>query len=326
MEAALADLSATPGLWCITNNTMNLGPMDCPAGAAPNPLLLATRLLGDHARRFGHMAKPLAMVFCGSGFSLTGDRAPLNNVLFPLDSATLAAAFRTLCPQDRFIVPLPGTAITIDGGCLASGESQAQFVRALPSDCWPDRSFAIEGEEPKPFQELEAGSGKARASEQELRLLLDLLSEFARYLYGTALFRALYSIDAAKLGDIKPTFAIFAISGGEYHVFEYCPSSCEFVNLKQDTWPASHIIAIECYATDLLDVLRCRLSLSAVMFGRIRRWHAPAPDLRWALDRALWQYAHPLRHPVRYFETYMELFKAEPADVEMVRFALAEPQ
>jgi Beta-lactamase superfamily domain len=318
MQAQLEELSGR-SLWSITNNTIDMSILECPAGAAPDPIALASRIFADHARRFTPSRPPLATLFCGTGFCFRGDRSFLNKHFFPLDSAALASALNLLRPTERFIVPVPGTEIATIGSTIHNVATNSAFLRtARPAD-WPDRTYSPTGGGQYYLEDLHPATARTELKEGELALLTESLSSFAEYLYATPLFRALYSLgDGSLEKDIRPTLGIRAIDGADSRFFEYDPSACGFHLLQGDARLDEYVVGLECFASDLLALLSSNLSPAALMFGRVRRWRCRSHDLIGALDRAVWEYAHPLRHPERYLELYEAIFAREPSCVPRV--------
>jgi hypothetical protein len=314
VEAQLRQRGLVPGLWGYANNMMNMSFQERPVRAAPSMMPIATRFVMEHARR---PSPVLASLMCGGGFSFAGARAWMNNVFFPLDSNRLFEGLQMLGPQERFIVPLPGMQIVTDKDRIVSISDSAPFLRVLPQDQWPDRTYSPQSIRPS---DVEPATGRTGLRAGELDELKGLLAAFAEFLYGGPLFRGLYSLTAAALpAGIRPTFAIAAMADSGGHVFEYDPAGCRFNLLAQPTPLSEYVAGLECFATDLLEFLRGRLAPSSLMFGRVCRWRGGAENLTGAIDRAIWTYGHPLRRPAQYLEFYRSLYALEPAETPKVK-------
>jgi hypothetical protein len=72
---------------------------------------------------------------------------------------------------------------------------------------------------------------------------------------------------------------------------------------------------MECWATDLLAVLRGELGPIALTFGRARLWNALPDKLRFDIFGELTRVSHPLRRPAEYLRNYQRQW-AKCADVE----------
>src|SRR5262249_40969248 len=90
------------------------------------------------------------------------------------------------------------------------------------------------------------------------------------------------------------------------YVYAYEPSSCSFVSVESEDPAAEFIAVFECWATDLLALFRGRISPTAIDFARHREWNASPETFPFSLNRDLFAYAHPLRHPQRYLELYRQ--------------------
>jgi hypothetical protein len=150
----------------------------------------------------------------------------------------------------------------------------------------------------------------------ELEELTERLVAFAEFLYGTPLFRALYSMPGAA--KPKARFAISAVSENADHMFEYDPPAGRFELLKQKAQLADYAAGMECFASDLLDFLRGKLAPSALMFGRLSRWRSGPENLIPAIDRAIWVYGHPLKRQAMHLDLYRSLYALEPKETPKV--------
>jgi hypothetical protein len=241
----------------------------------------------------------------------------MNHVFFPLDSDQLFEGLQAVTPKERFIVPPPGMQITADRDRVVSVADSAPFLRTLPREQWPDRTYTPNK---VPSADAAPASGRTGLRAGELEELTDRLAAFAEFLYGGQLFRGLYSLTSAALpAKVKAKFAIGAMADGGDHLFEYDPTGCRFELLKQLAPLSEYVAGLECFASDLLEFLRGRLTPSALMFGRICRWRGAGENLASAIDHAIWLYGHPLRRPAQYLELYRSIYALEPADVPKVR-------
>jgi hypothetical protein len=314
IEAQLQLRGVNPGLWGYANNVLNMSFQEQPPRPPPTMPPIVERFVAEHRRR---KTPPLASLMCGGGFSFTGPRAWMNNVFFPLDSDKLFEGLQTVSSKERFIVVTPGMQIVTDKDRISSVTDSAPFLRTLPKEQWPDRAYMPAKAKP---QTVAPASGRRELRAGELDELGGCLVAFAEFLYGTSLFRALYSLtDGAAPSQIRSKFAINAMSGDVDHVFEYDPAGCRFVLLEKPAPLAEYVAGMECFASDLLEFLRGRLAPSALMFGRLLRWRGGGENLTPAIDRAIWLYGHPLRRPAQHLELYRSIYAREPADAPKVR-------
>ena len=311
IEAQLRQRGVAPSLWCYANNVMNMSFQEMPPRRAPAQLPIIARFIADH---IGRPPPPLASIMCGGGFSFTGSRKWMNNGFFALASDTLFEGLQKLEPEERFIAPAPGGRITIAKDRIAGVEEASSFLRAPPKDQWPDRSYTPAKLSPGT---VEPASGRMKPQPGELEELTERLAAFAEFLYGTSLFRALYSMSGAARP--KARFAISAVSDDADHVFEYDPSAGCFELLKQRAQLADYAAGMECFASDLLDFLRGKLAPSALMFGRLSRWRGGPENLIPAIDRAIWTYGHPLRRQAQHLDLYRSLYAQDPKETPKVK-------
>lgn len=313
IEAQLRQRGINPGLFAYANNVMNMSFQERPPGRSPATLPIAARFLVDHVRR---PSPALATLMCGGGFSFTGPRAWMNNLFFPLESESLFKALEMLSPEERFIVPAPGTQIISSKDRIVSITDSASFLRTRPRNEWPDRGYKPSSVPPPG---VDPASGRTELKKGELEELTQHLRSFAEFLYGSSLFKILYSLSAGTLPPkVKPSFVVSAMSGDRDHVFEYDPAASSFTVMANASPLAEYAGALECYATDLLEFLRGRIMPSALMFGRVCRWRGTSENITAAIDHALWTYGHPLRRQAQALDMYRALFAAEPSGVPQV--------
>lgn len=314
IEAQLRQRGVAPGLWCYANNTMNMSFQDRPPRRPPAVLPIVARFVADHA---GRPSPRLASLMCGGGFAFDGARAWLNKLFFPLDSDTLFGNLRTLSAGETFFAPTPGTQYVIDKDRIRSTADSTPYLGVPDRKQWADRAY---DPQTQPAAVLDSATGGRPLEAGELEEIEQRLASFAEFLYGGALFRALYSLTVTALpAPVKAKFAIGALSGATSHVFEYDPSGCRFIRLGKPAPLSDYVAAIECHAADLLDYLRGRIMPSALMFGRLRRWRGGGENFIPAVDQAIWLYAHPLRRPTQYLDLYRSLYAREPKDTPKVR-------
>ena len=145
----------------------------------------------------------------------------------------------------------------------------------------------------------------------EYAILEQGLQEFAGSLVSGTIFRGLHSLldDQAK-GRI-PTFAVALRDSraGERRVYEYVSSACAFVRGTSNA-EETYLAGIECWATDLLAILKGELGPIALSFGRARLWNALSDQFLFDVFGDLYRMSHPLRRPAEFLRTYQRLWTA----------------
>jgi hypothetical protein len=140
----------------------------------------------------------------------------------------------------------------------------------------------------------------------DLEEIVHELDSFAAHLYGGELFRSLYSAAADLSGPSGSASVGFAIrtTPATTRLLAYRPRACAFELLPASEGRAALLAGLECWATDLLAVLRFELPSGYLLAGRYRKWNPAASRLRCDLDVELMLYGHPLRHPARTLDLY----------------------
>jgi len=317
MLFALRELAPRPGIWCYANNFSSASHQRLGASvAAPasDRASLASLVLRRYAAVEREWGPPAVGVICGAGWSFTEERSWLNHAVFPVGSEELAGALAAIVPERRFVAAVPGMTLCMGGGELAELREGEPFVRALPRERWPDREYrphlAAVAEYGPATSEVELASAGERG---ELRAEL---ADFARFLYGGPVFRSLLSLTAADVEGRRPALALRLRTDAEggAMVLRYDPCACAFVPDESADPVAEFASGIECWASDLLALLRGELGPSALCYaGRLRTWNHAAQRLYFSPD-TLWVFAHPLRRPAATAALYRRLVAAQPED------------
>jgi hypothetical protein len=310
-EAWLRSTLKRPGLWCYTNNVFNHRFMcaGVTRSARYEPLTRGMTFLTEHHKRFSKWGPPAASLICGGGWSFDGDREWINRSGFPLDSGKLFEAFAALCPGERFVVPVPGQTISMAGGDVVSIRERSPFLWTAARDTWPDRRFV---DDVLLMDDYQPAGGIRDFGDEEVDELLVHLRDFARFLYGRASFRLLYSMTADELQGRRRAHVLLLRTeqANCSYAIEYDPRGCGFHIADCENPAAEYATGTECYGRDLLELLRGNLSPSALVFGRMRHWGAQSD--RVGFDGQLFMYAHPLQDPDRALEFYRRLAAATP--------------
>lgn len=314
-----------PGLWGVTNNGL-----DCYFERTWDQMKDGTpslaRLVMERFEQVRDLWSPPEAVFLnGGGFSLSGQDAWMNRCVFNTSSEAACELLNRLYPGARFAWALPGRTFSMKGGTLRGIEDRCEFLSALPRERWP----AHEANPDAPIERTYAPlCGRTRLSGTERSELERRLSELARGLYSGPLFRSLYSLKEADLGGLRPTFALvlLASEARDAYVLEYDPSACDFVRLDDDEPQARVLAGLECWATDLLDVLRGRMAPMGLTFGHLRTWNAAPKHFAFSIGSELWRLHHPLARPAEYMALYRRLAASARKHEPVVRASGAPPQ
>ncbi len=323
IDAALREIVERPGIWTWTNNgvdrsfvrggrTVETGP------PFDTPLLTQIALESYLALRF-RWGEPAAFLFCGGGFAAEGEQAWMNRQMFRADSERVAAAMSVALPGRTILAPTPGQTVRMVHGALAGVEAERPFLRALPRAEWPSRAHAGDVtlmETYPPFTERRALTAPERDE------LTGELAELAAFLHGGDLFRALYSLGDGELEGREPTLALVLLDGDEDAItFEYDVAACAFVPADVADPFADYVAGVECWARDLLAVLRGDVGPTAIVFGRGRVWTSIPERIALSFESLLWPYCHPLRRPARFARLYRKLLATERGAPLCVRAA-----
>lgn len=330
---AIRTIVERAGIWSYTNNNVSLRALSLAGSAVPKvvesassifsgrpilpgkpidppiPLSAALPILQEHAIRFRDWQAPALVLFNGGGMSFTTSRDWMNRNCFPLASDALAAAMAVLCPGQRFVAPLPGQTFVMRDFRIVDEWNGCDYLAVAPKSMWPDRRYLEDVDRVESYEPL---CDDGRVTDQEFNELITRLADFATFLYGTPLFRALYSFDPSLLQGHKQTCAFVLIfeQPRRYHILEYDPVSCRFVPVEKYDPLVRHVTGLECYARDLLACMRGEIPPSALTFGHARVWDVTRslPSLR----SALWLYHHPLRRPDAYLGMYRRILQSLP--------------
>ncbi len=313
---ALPRLVPVPGIWCHANNTTDvafqeLGP---PCVAEDDTPALARVVLARHARIEQAWGGPVQALVCGGGWSFEGQRAWIDHHAFPFDSERLCATMRALHSAGSFAAPIPGDTLTLERGRVVSREQGGAFVRALPRAQWPSRTH--EPGVPRP-RDYAPACGRRRLSADQRARLLEHLEDYARYLYGSPLFRALCSLPLRVQGRASAWGFVIRDEQGTRCLL-HDPSGCRFVEHDVGDPEQELLSGIECWGTDLLAFAEAEIGPSALCHaGRVRVWNHRPQQLR-VTPHDLWMYGHPLRRPAAAAALYRSLWAREPHDVPRV--------
>lgn len=313
--SALKAFCERKGIYCHSNNAFNWLPMHAARvdeGTHPyDSADLARELLTLEARFRSVGAIPAAVVISGSGFAFRGDSEWMNTNVFPVDAERVCAALNTLGAK-RFFSPLPGETIRLMDGAVA-GLSKSSFIDVSPRAEWPRRQFVGDIQM---LEEYSPATGRDSVTSSEVEEIEFRLRDYALYLYGRSEFKALYSLGRHELGGMRPAVALAMLTNSRDDgllTYEYDPAQCNFSRVDYAAPEEVYPVGVECWASDMLELLRGRLNPTAVVFGRWRTWALIAS----ATPFKFWEYFHPLRRPAEFLAWYRELLSVETTDIDI---------
>jgi hypothetical protein len=245
---------------------------------------------------------PAAMVMCAGGFAFTGERAWLNDLVFCVDTHAVCNFMTARYKKELFASGVPGQTFWMEGGKLKQLDKAQPFLATEPAETWPSR-------EKLPRRQLPDYAPATGRTDADLGELARELDRLAGAVFGGGLFRSLCSMLPAEAPDRRLTFAIVARHGDTAGVFEYVPTECCFVPGEADARRV-YLAGFECWASDLLAVLRGEVGPIALTFGRSRVWNALPTRFAFGISEELYRTSHPLRRPAEYLKVYEKAWQA----------------
>ncbi len=245
---------------------------------------------------------PAAMMMCAGGFAFTGDKAWLNERVFCVDTEAVCAQMTNVYKKEKFYAARPGQTWWMKAGKLERVDARAPWLGTAPEASWPSRKKVAQ---PAPAPEFQPATGRAAVSDAELAELRVRLDDFAGTLVGGTIFRGLHSLLASDVpADRESTFALILRDGDARRTFAYDATACRFTERA-----CAAIAGMECYASDLLAVLRGELGPIALTYGRARLWNALPKRLRFDLFGELYRVSHPLRRQAETLAVYQKILR-----------------
>jgi hypothetical protein len=296
---------ARPGLVTWTNNALDWSHMtDYTSERDEGTQQCFMRMGLGHKLIETAWGTPAAMMMCAGGFAFTGEKAWLNQRVFCVDTEAVCAQMQSVYKKEKFYAARPGQTWWLKAGKLDRVDARAPWLGTAPEASWPSRKrVPLAG----PAPDFSAATGRAALADGELDALRGLLREFARALVGGTIFRGLHSLLASEHVGREDTFSLVLRDGDARRTFVYAPTICDF-----EAREAVTIAGMECYATDLLAVLRGELGPIALTYGRARLWNALPKRFRFDLFGELYRMSHPLRRPVETLEVYRRILHSLP--------------
>ena len=258
--------------------------------------------------------RPAATLLCAGGFSFYGEQAWLNRRVFPIDCERACALVGRANPREKFVSTLPGQTFVMERNRLVRVEASTDFLATEPLEDWPSREpVRLSTAALAALPDFMPASRARALGRGDLARLQAGLDELASALVGGPLFRCLHSMMAGESEERRPTFAFALRDGKRRHVFEYVPSACTFRSVVDDDPESSYLLGLECWASDLLRLLRGEFGPIALTFGRARLWNAAPEVVPDVIFDELSRVSHPLRRPAETLRTYQRLWKSVPA-------------
>lgn len=306
---------AKPGLVTWTNNALDWSHMtdfvDTMSGATE---ACAARMSVGREQLVSAWGRPAAMLLCAGGFSFERDRAWLNGRVFTIDVERACALLERAHRREKFVSTLPGQTFWMEKNRLVRVDEATEFLAVPSRTKWPSRD-PMQGSE---IPDFTPASGQRRLAKGDLTRLQLGLDDLAKALVGGPLFRCLHSIIAGESNGCRPTFAFALRDGERRHVYEYAPSECVFRPVSSEDPESEYVIGLECWAKDLLMVLRGDFGPIALSFGRARLWNAAPETIPDVMFDEMSRVSHPLRRPAETLAAYQRMIERLPRTAKRI--------
>jgi Beta-lactamase superfamily domain len=308
-----------PGLVTWSNNALDWSHMADQVAEDVGTEQCWRSMAAGHRLISAEWGKPGAMLMCAGGFAFGGDQAWFNERVFWVDTEQVCARLASTYMDERFCSTLPGQTFWMEGNRLTKIDESTSFLETQPRERWPVRGRRV----PAHVPDYAPATGRRSLNDGDDALLREGLDRLAVGLVGGFLFRSLHSILAVEAQGRKPTFALVLRHGseGSTAVFEYDPSACAFVPVVCANPRDTYLAGWECWAADLIAVLRRELGPIALMFGRARLWNHLPHRFHFDLQEALARVSHPLSSPAGYLSMYRRMWAKSRSIVPAIRAA-----
>jgi hypothetical protein len=308
------ELVERPGLFALTDNHNDLAvAVDTPLPRNRDLETTATYLAQFCRDLSRTWAPPAAWLMVGQGFAFGGDNELLNGACFHYGIDELAEIVGLMHTAEPVRWLQPGTTLRMRGGELVDVLANTEFVRSRPRAEWPVRSVGT----PDWLPDFGPATGQPALDDEQLAALACELDSLAAYLHNRKGFRRGFSLAHDDLDGREPTLAIVTWTEDGAFVWAYQPQGCRFVSVEEADPMSRYASVFECWASDLLAVLRAELSPNTLLFGRARARFALPDRYPYSLFDEILRYVHPLRHPARFRALY-ERVRSRFADIEPV--------
>ncbi|HEY3498823.1 MAG TPA: MBL fold metallo-hydrolase [Polyangiaceae bacterium] len=301
-----------PGVWVFAHGHLDLF-VDFEGARPETEPALTERIQHGMLERanaqFANGERPELLLVLGCHFAFRNELDWLNRHCFGGDSERIAAGLARELRGQRTKAPHPGYSARFERGTLTGEAEATSFLSCVEREAWPEHCGLCDV--PAPVEDYFPAGGRSELTPDEEAALPEALAGFAEFLYGGPLFAELLSVGAADFAPRRATFAFsLRVEGRAPLVFAYDLTGCRFERVDSAAARDQFVAGLECWAADLLAVLRIELIAGYVLLGRLRCWNHASERLRLDLVDALSLYTHPLRHPVRHIELYRRTWRA----------------
>lgn len=294
-----------PGLVSWTNNSLDWSHManyvrERPDGTAQ----FAAQMSAKHKLLNSLWGQPSATLMCAGGFAFHGERSWLNERVFCVDNHAVVADLNRQFGKGRFFATTPGQTFFMEGNRVRKVEESMPFLRPQPADRWPARGH----KRPPAHVEYQPATGRRELTGDERARLPRGLRQLAAAMMGGTMFRSLCSLLAVESGELRPTFA-FALRFDDSEarlLYEYDLNACDFAPAPPDCTAERYLAFMECWATDLLQVLEGELGPISLLFGRARLYNALPGRFNCDPFAELYRVSHPLSRPDAMLRVYQQ--------------------
>jgi len=282
------------GMALLARDRANGGAFFTPVDVFPTKDMVArlVKALGDSAHFLTHMSEKLSWVDTGAAESLLTKKAEAES------SQDEAQALDRLAMGAALAIE-PGASVILSGDQIASLKFSTEFLWTVPERSRPERPLWRH----HPDGEYGPASGVARLAEPEWREVEACLRELAQFLYGSLLYKRLYSLTVDTGALPQPKFVIVLRDQAGARGFEYDPGSCGFKPVPAAEAQRRYVCGVECWASDLAAARRGVFEPRILSLGHSRFWR-PDKSMPDPFLHILWPFFHPQRWPQECLHAY----------------------
>jgi hypothetical protein len=300
-----------PGVWVYSFNFMDVYVNQ--EGAHPTQGERATESIAQgfasrYRAQFPRGEGPVLLFVLGCGFGIAGDVSWLNRHAFPGDPGMVAASIGKQLPRQRVAAPFPGQSVTLRDHAVEEEAAGCSLLGPCPNEQWP--AHRADPDIPSPAPDYSPACGRTELLPEERGALADVLAELAAHLYGGPIFQRLLAVSDAQFAPRRATLALsLRVPDESPWVFAYDLAGCRFERVGSTSPRDDFVVGLECWATDLLAVLRMEMVSGYLLLGRVRCWNAAPEQVPIDALEAISIFGHPLRHPARALALYRRMLQ-----------------